>query len=190
MPLREYGGYCKHTVALLLTYLHHPKRFTQRKAPADLLANLDHNDLATLLTKLMDEQTELCDRIEVLVSVPPPKGRKPQKRRKPVNIEVYRRRIIGITHGLDGMRMSEAYWHVGGLANELREVQQSALKFLDAEDAETALEILLVLLEESSRAIEYIDDSNGELGGYVGELGTPLAEAILSLDLSQVERSK
>ncbi len=186
----EYGGYCKHTVALLLTYLHHPKQFTPRKAPTDLLADLDRNDLVTLLTKLMQEQTELCDRIETLISVPTSKGGKSKKKRKPVDIEVYRRRIIGITHSLDGMRASEAYWQVGGLANELREVQQSALKFLDAGDAETALEILLVLLEEASRGIEYVDDSNGELGGYVGELGTPLAEAILSLDLSQVERSK
>ena len=86
--------------------------------------------------------------------------------------------------------MSEAYWHVGDLANQLREVQQSAVKFLDAGDAGTALEILLVLLEEASRAIEYVDDLNGELGSYVGELGTPMAEAILSMKLSQAERTK
>jgi uncharacterized Zn finger protein len=86
--------------------------------------------------------------------------------------------------------MSEAYWHVGSLANQLREVQESAVKFLDAGDAETALEILLVLLEEASRAIEHIDDSDGELGGFVGELGTPLAEAILSMELSQIERAR
>jgi len=72
----------------------------------------------------------------------------------------------------------------------LREVQESAVKFLDARDAETALEILLVLLEEASRAIEYIDDSDGELGRYVGDLGAPLAEAILSMELSQVERDR
>ncbi|HLO29766.1 MAG TPA: hypothetical protein VK249_11555, partial [Anaerolineales bacterium] len=95
-----------------------------------------------------------------------------------------------IVHSLDGMRMSEAYWYVGGLANQLREVQGSALKFLEVGDAETAIEILLLLLEEANRAIEYVDDSNGELGGFVGELGTPLAEAILSLELSQVERAK
>jgi hypothetical protein len=134
----------------------------------------------------MQEQPELCDRIETLISVPS----KPRKKRKKVDIEVYRRHINGIVHSLDGMRMSEAYWHVGDLANQLREVQQSVVKFLDAGDAETALEILLVLLEEASRAIEYIDDSNGELGGYVGELGTLLAEAILSMELSQVERAK
>jgi uncharacterized Zn finger protein len=182
----EFGGYCKHIVALLLAYLYHPKFFIARKAPAELLADLDRNDLSAILTKLMQEQPELYDRIETLTSVPS----KSRKNRKKVDIEVYRRHIIGIVHSLDGMRMSEAYWHGGDLANQLREVQQSALKFLDAGDAETALEILLVLLEEASRAIEYMDDSDGELGGFVGKLGTPLAEAILSMELSQVERAK
>lgn len=185
--LYEYGGYCKHIVALLLAYLRHPKSFAVRKAPAELLSDLDHNDLTTILTKLIQEQPDLYDRIEAMTSVP---STSKKKRRKKVDIEVHRRHILGIVHSLDGMRMSEAYWHVGGVANQLREVEESAMKFLDAGDAESALEILLVLLEESSRGIENIDDSNGELGGFVGDLGTPLAEAILSMDLSQVERDR
>lgn len=185
--LYEYGGYCKHIVAVLLAYLHHPKSFAARKAPAELLTDLDHNDLISILTKLIQEQPDLYNRIEAMTSVP---SKSKKKRKKKVDIEVYRRHILSIVHSLDGMRMSEAYWHVGGLANQLREVQESAVKFLDVGDAETALEILLLLLDEASRAIEYIDDSDGELGGYVGDLGTPLAEAILSLELSQVERDR
>lgn len=185
--LYEYAGYCKHIVALLLAYLHHPKSFTVRKEPAELLADLDQNDLTAILTKLIQEQPELYDRIEAMTSVP---SKSKKKRRKKVDIEVHRRHILGIVHSLDGMRMSEAYWHVGGLASQLREVQESAVKFLDVGDAETALEILLALLEEASRGVEYIDDSDGELGGFVGDLGTPLAEAILSMELSQVERDR
>jgi len=185
--LYEYGGYCKHIVSLLLAYVHHPKPCAARKAPAELLADLGHDDLTAILTKLIQEQSELYDRIEAMTSVP---SKSKKKRKKKVDIEVYRRHILSIIHSLDGMRMSEAYWHVGGLANQLREIQESAVKFLDADDAETALEILLVLLEEGSRAIEFIDDSNGELGGFVGELGTPLAEAILSVELSQVEQDR
>ncbi len=185
--LYEYGGYCKHIVALLHAYLHQPKSFAARKAPAELLADLDHNDLIAILTKLIQEEPDLYDRIEAMTSVP---SKSKKQRKKKVDIEVYRRHILGIVHSLDGMRMSDAYWHVGGLANQLREVQESAVKFLDAGDAETALEILLVLLEEASRAIEYVDDSDGELGGFVGELGTSLAEAILSMELSQVERDR
>ena len=185
--LYEYGGYCKHIVALLLTYLHHPKSFILRKAPEELLADLDRNDLTSILTKLIQEQPELYDRIEAITSVPSKSKKRLQKK---VDIEVYRRHILSIVHSLDGMRMSEAYWHVGGLANQLREVQESAVKFLDAGDAESALEILLVLLEESSRGIEYVDDSDGELGGFVGDLGTSLAEAILSMEPSQIERDR
>lgn len=184
--LYEYGGYCKHIVALLLAYLYRPKSFAVRKTPADLLMDLDHSDLIAILTKLIQEQPDLYDRIEALTSVPS----KSKKKRKKVDIEVYRRHILDILHSLDGMRMSEAYWHVGGLSNQLREVQESASKFLDSGDAETALEILLVLLEESSRTIEYMDDSDGELGGFVGDMGTSLAEAILSMELSQVERDR
>ena len=185
--LYEYGGYCKHIIALLLAYLHHPKLFTVRKAPAELLADLDHNDLVAVLTKLIQEQPDLYDRIEAMTSAP---SKSKKQRKKKVDIEVYRRHILGIVHSLDGMRMSEAYWHVGELANQLREVQESAVKFLDAGEAESALEILLVLLEESSRGVEYIDDSDGELGSFVSDLGTSLAEAILSMELSQVERDR
>jgi len=185
--LYEYGGYCKHIVALLVAYMRHPKSFTVRKAPEELLADLDHNDLTAILTKLIQEQPDLYDRIKAMISAP---SKSKKQRKKKVDIEVYRRHILGIVHSLDGMRMSEVYWHVGGLANQLREVQDSAMKFLEAGDAESALEILLALLEEASRGIEYIDDSDGELGGFVGDLGTALAEAVLSMELSQVERDR
>lgn len=66
-----------------------------------------------------------------------------------MDVEIHRRHILGIVYSLNGMRMSEAYWHMDGLANQLREVEESAMKFLDAGDAENAFEILLVLLEES-----------------------------------------
>ncbi|MBI3240781.1 MAG: SWIM zinc finger family protein [Chloroflexi bacterium] len=186
----EFGGYCKHIVALLLTYVHHPKRFAVRKEPDELLADLSRDDLAALLTNLLRERPELYDRVEAALAVPATKGKAAKTKRKKVDADIYRRQIAGIMHSLDGMRMSEAYWHVGGLANELRQVVDSAMKFLDAGDADTALAILLTLLEESSRGIEYLDDSNGELGDFVGELGQPLAEAVLSLDLSAVERTK
>lgn len=68
--LYEYGGYCKHIVALLLAYLHRPKSFAVRKAPAELLSDLDHNDLIAILTKLIQEQPDLYDRIEAMTSVP------------------------------------------------------------------------------------------------------------------------
>jgi len=186
----EYGDYCKHIVALLLTYVHHPKQFAVRRDPADLLTDLSRDDLAALVTALLKHQPDLYDWIEAALSTPSASGQTKKPRRKKVDAEIYRRQILGLLHSLDGMRSSEAYWHVGGLTDQLRGVQETAMKFLDAGDAETALTILVTLIEEAGHGIEYIDDSDGYMSGFVAELGQPLAEVILSLDLSAVEREQ
>jgi uncharacterized Zn finger protein len=186
----DFGGYCKHVVALLLSYAHEPESFAVRKEPAELLSELSREQLLALLTKLVAEQPDLYELIEAALSAPSVSGSgktAPSKRRE-VNVEVYRRRVNSIMHGLDHMRASEAYWHVGGLTDELRGVERSAREFLDAGEADAALRILLTLVEESSDGFEYIDDSNGELGDFLNGLGATLAEVILSLDLDEDER--
>ncbi|NJM39517.1 MAG: hypothetical protein HC853_01455 [Anaerolineae bacterium] len=64
------------------------------------------------------------------------------------------------------------------------------MKFLDANDPDSALDILMVLAEELQDGVELVDDSDGYLGDYALGLGLPMAEAILSLDLSKAERTK
>jgi hypothetical protein len=184
----EFGGYCKHIVALLLAYVHQPKQFAKRQAPAELLAELDRETLLTLLTKLLNDRPELVDWVEAMIAVP--SGSAKKGKRKTVDAEVYRRQVRGILHSLDRMRASEAYWHVGGLVRELEGLEANAIEFLDVGDADTALTILLALVEEADEGFEDIDDSNGELGDYLSGIGQPLAEAILMLDLSDVERQK
>ncbi|MEP7198989.1 MAG: SWIM zinc finger family protein [Chloroflexota bacterium] len=185
----EYGGYCKHIVALLLTYAHHPKQFAIRRSPNELLADLSREDLLALMTQLLQRQPDLADWVETAISIPSAAG-KAKQRRKPVDTSVYRRQITGILHSLDGMRASEAYWHVGGLATELDIVTDKAMQFLDQGDAESALAILLTLIEEVGHGVEYIDDSNGEMGDFMAGLGQPLAEVILSMELSALEQQK
>ncbi len=186
----DFGGYCKHIVALMLAYAHAPQRFAARKEPAELLADLEREQLLTLLTKLLGEQPDLYDWIEAALALPSASGKaKPvAARRKQVDTAVYHRRVRSIMHSLDHMRASEAYWHVGGLVGELSGLQKTAIEFLDAGDAETALEILLTLLKESHDGFEYIDDSDGELGDFLSSVGETLAEVILSLDLDEEER--
>src|SRR6185436_18882847 len=104
-----------HLVALLLTYVHHPKQFTLRQEPAELLADLSQEDLVALITKLLDNKPELYDWVAAAVSVPHSPGKTTKKKRKKVDAEVYRRQVVGIVHSLDRMRASEAYWQVGGL---------------------------------------------------------------------------
>ncbi len=186
----DFGGYCKHVIALLLSYAHEPGSFAARKEPAELLSELSREQLLAVLTRLLDEQPDLYELIEAALAAPSVSGggKTTPPRRGEVDVEVYRRRVSGIMHGLDHVRASEAYWHVGGLTDELRGVERSAREFLDAGEAEPALRILLTLVEESSDGFEYIDDSDGELGDFLNNLSATLAEVILSLDLDEDER--
>src|SRR5919199_5543611 len=49
----DFGGYCKHIVALLLAYAQKPKQFAVRRPPAELLSDLTREQLLALLTKLL-----------------------------------------------------------------------------------------------------------------------------------------
>src|SRR5258708_7588133 len=195
----EWGGWCKQIGGVVLTYLHDRKQFTVRAQPAELLADLDRDDLVALLDKLLKEQPALYDRVAATipalraganVAVPSKAGRGQAKRHKAVDLDVYRRRVIGILHSLDGMQSSQAYWHVGSLVKQLAEVEATATTFLEAGEARTALDILLILIEEAGHGFEIVDDSDGNLGGFLAELGEPLAETILSQEFSSAQRTK
>lgn len=174
----EFGGYCKHTVALLLAYVHEPKQFVKRKAPAELLAYLDRETLLALLTKLLHDRPELVDWVEAAIATP--SGKSKQSKHKTVDAEVYRRQVRNIVHSHYG----------GGFTFQLDEVRTMAIKFLDADDADTALTILLALIEEASDGFDNTDDEDGDFGSFFDDLSLPLAEAILMLDLSAVERQQ
>lgn len=184
----DFGGYCKHIVALLLVYINSPKRFVLRKEPKELLADLTREQLLALVEKLLKERPDLYDLVEAAIITPILSSKGKSSKHKKVDTDVYKRRVRSIMHSLDSMRASEAYWHVGGLTDELRGVERTAEEFLNANDAETALEILLALIEESHDGFDYIDDSNGELGDFFSEVGETLAEVILSLDLDEDRR--
>jgi hypothetical protein len=128
--------------------------------------------LSTLLTKLVQHHPELYDWLEAVLSVPARSRNAKERGPNKVDADVYRRQVIGILHSLDGMRRSEAYWHVRDLVQGLRDVRESAIQFMKKDDANAALTILLVLVEETSEGMEFIDDSDGYFSGFIAELGS------------------
>jgi uncharacterized Zn finger protein len=60
----DWGGYCKHVVAALLAYTREPDQVIERQAVADLLADLDRDELLDLLTELLSKQPRLIDWVE------------------------------------------------------------------------------------------------------------------------------
>ena len=124
------GGYCKHVVALLLAYLREPEEFVQRESVNDLLSTLSRDKLAGLIANMASRDPNLYDWLEMAIPAVRASdeagGAQIERRRKTqVSAQSYRRRVRNILHSLDGYRMSEAYWMMGGMVNQLEEVVES-----------------------------------------------------------------
>ena len=55
----SFGGFCKHNVALLLTYIHKPNEFSEQKSVPALLEDVDKATLIEIFSKLIDNKPEL-----------------------------------------------------------------------------------------------------------------------------------
>lgn len=187
----NWGGYCKHIIALLLTYIHNPDAFIEQKSTEELLGQLDKDALVHLITKMVDQNPDLYSWLQTAIPAVSAKSQPAQQRNKrktKVSKTAYKRQIQSILHSLQGYRMSEAYWMMGGMVDQLDHVRDTAYDFLEADDARGALVILTTLLTEVSGSFEQFDDSDGLLGGFFSELALPLVDASLSADLSKTER--
>ncbi len=207
------GGWCKHVVATALTYLHQPETIVERPSIADLLAGLNRQQLQALLLRLTEYQPGLADLIEAQVESlqsqpigtkagpaggPEPSAQtgaaaeegtpSPRQRRTTVDATAYRRQVHALLHSLDRQRRSEAYWHVGEVVGDVRQVLQQAQDFVTAGDGRNALAILEAITEEYLAEWTALDDSDGEAGGFFEDLGPVWTEALLTADLSADER--
>lgn len=186
----DYAGYCKHIIALLLTYIHEPDEFTERKSLAVLLENVDKAALVTMLAKLADRHPELYNWLETSILpaavVTVKSAESSPKRESPVSEQAYRKRIKNILRA--GSQEYDEYDSSNGVASELDEVTGSAEERLRAGDAQGAIIILMTLLDELGDTYEMFDDSDGDLNDSANFAGQLLAEAILSANLTVHER--
>ena len=191
----DWGGWCKHIVAVLLTCVHEPEKIVERPTLQDLLAGLDREQLHALLLELAERDPLLADSIENKVSVLQANSDQTISQRQSdsglggtsVDQESLRRRIRSIVHGVGHTRSSEAYWRVAAVVDELNGVVEQAWSIIRDGDGLGALDILEVLTDELMAGWETLDDSDGEVGGFFYDVGQAWTEAILSADLTANE---
>ena len=192
----DWEGWCKHIVATCLAYLHQPQTVEERPALDTLIASLSREQLQSLLLKLAEHDPALIETIERQVTLltpiiakattPPPAA--PSAPRIEVDPKAVRRQVRSIMRSLNHMRASEAYWHIGALVDEVRQVLEQAWTLIRADDGRDALILLETITEEYLSAWENLDDSDGEASDFFNDLGEAWTEALLSADLSQQER--
>lgn len=190
----DWGGDCKHIVALLLLYIHQPEEFVQQKNVADLLAGLEKEALVALIVRLVERDPDLYATVELAVPVVAVGSQakttgKTEQRPTQVSEQAYRKQINRILK--QGYR--EDYyddWNEPEYIGDLEEVLATGVNFLDAGDAEGALIILRVMLEELTEDYDSDMDYNGNLACVIQDIGMPLAEAILSVEMDANEHAK
>jgi uncharacterized Zn finger protein len=186
----DYGGYCKHIVALALTWIHNPNSIAEQENIETLLEPLNRNELVRLIADLTEQNPDLYSRLELAVGAGSTKkaSRRMGRPGKRASHEDYGQQVRRILRGLRGYAAADAYSMMGGMVDQLDVVRDAAEKFLAGGDPRSALAVLAALVKEISASYEEFDDSNGELGVFLDGITLPLVESILSADLNRSER--
>jgi len=188
----DWGGICKHIVALLLTYIRDPDRIRERPPLSALLDGLDRETLRDLLAELIARQPSLADWLESRVTArrareqaPSETGRAPRQRRMPLDVEAFRRQVRRI---LRSGGYYDEYGDTDEAIGELESLLAQVQGFIEAGDGDNALLILGAIAEELMGE-EWLALAYGDAVFYFfDDMGRAFAEAILSADLSDEER--
>lgn len=176
----EWGGWCKHIVAVLLAHTREPEEVRELPALEEALSGLNRDQLRELLLKLAEREPSLAGVIEGELSLSAP------QEARPVNTEAIRRRIRAGINDV-GYQHYEDYWSPTGDLDEARRVLDGAWDLIRAEDGRNALAVLEAITGEYMEARETLDwemvgDYGGELMEFFEEIGAAMTEALLIVD--------
>ncbi len=148
-PVGE-GGHCKHTVALLLTWVHAPDSFQETESLDAVLEKRSKAELIGIIKEMLEQEPDL----ESLLELPLIEGES-----QPLNIKAIRLQANRAFQGTD------FEW---GYAREIRRDLNPLLKlaagYLDRNDVENSASVYEVIIET------ILDNENAALGDEDGEL--------------------
>ncbi|HTE20528.1 MAG TPA: SWIM zinc finger family protein, partial [Armatimonadota bacterium] len=187
----EWEGACKHIVAVLLAYFEKPERVVTRPPLEGLLASLHRERLQAMLLELAEGEPGLADKIEALAlrGVPGIPAAVPAvKALPPVDPKIVDQQLQAAVRGSRRGRRYD-YGAVSDSVDELQKIAEQARPYLEAGDGRSALVFLEAAAGYATGNIEeLLGDEGLELGYLCEKLGTLLAEAFLTTDLSPEER--
>lgn len=191
----DWGGYCKHIVAALLSYADESNEITQRPTVDALLADLDRDRLLNLLTNLLNNHSELIDWVEGQLNAYhqqakamalPASTTKPRQRHTPIDTAILRHQL----QNRKRHHSEQDFYHMSSsaLMATLDEVLEQAREFIEGGDGGNGLTITGLLAEETVNDWFEYDHEGESMTPFFKELGQCLAEALLIADLSPAER--
>ena len=195
----DWGGDCKHIIAVLLYLCHRRDEIDQRPALADLIAKLGREQLVEILLDLSTSYPAIVDDIErSLPLIVADKSPSSTSEPPPIDTHLLRRQIkaelrTSIKSGYDSWGEEAFYDSDLGAALEPALAQVQA--YLDRGESRTALAVLEIATTAWDDGVDSLDDYVREsfedvADEFTHELGLLWAEALLTADLSSDEQQQ
>ena len=186
----DHGGICKHRVAVLLTYIRDPERVSNRQPIPDLIADTNPKTLQSLLVELVHSRPEMADWVETRLTTTDDDT--DTNSSVSVSLDSIRRQA---NHALPkpGQRgHSDAYAEAERMAEELDVLIEQARMALEAEDDETALNVLAAITDElaDNRWADLLPHDIPTVYEVFTDLSEMFIEAILMAELTERERDE
>jgi uncharacterized Zn finger protein len=200
----DFGGWCKHIVAVLLVGMEQPE-IEERPSLAKMLEKLDLEQTRKLLSNLADKSPNLVDLIDIQIEIlTSNKVSKSKSSRASTSSKANKKETQHPEIDRSPFRGQLAY----SLRNSLRDYEHSyydeddpftdivdeeiekAKVFLEAGDSFRAFVMLYAIAEELCNHTEEIENYLGDISDLIYHLDLDMAEAILWTDFSVKERQK
>jgi uncharacterized Zn finger protein len=176
------GGFCKHVVALLLTWIEKPESFDVRPPIADLLTSKSREDLIALIEAMLAADPNL----EPLIELPPPTAIAPDA--SPVDEAVIRRLIGNAFADPENEEYGGGYGGYGNYdygyddfsfaTNELERVVGYADAYIEGGHWRNAMLVSAVLVEQLPSELAVYQDEEGEFADLLRRTDANLAASL------------
>lgn len=194
----NWGGICKHRVAVLLMAIRQPERIEVHPSIQELLAAVSEAHLRTILTDVLTAEPRLIAYAEAKLAtlntkepantptaVIPGVPFKPAAPRPTlIDPASFRRQVQQILRSADYRDDYGASWE---LADQITRLLTHVQPFLDAGDGQNALLVLRAIIEPML-GCWFNYDQEGEFGDVFAEAGPLFTEALLCADVAQADR--
>ena len=161
----DYGGICKHLVALLLTYVHEPQTFRVVQPLELMLANKSREELVAIIAAMVKREPRLLSEVELAAAT------EQAGRGTPADVTVYQRQARRVM-GYDSPRVIE---------KELKALRDAAARLLKAGNVPDAGAIYHALLVEAINSYDDMVmsmDEDGDIAIVINDIAEGLGEAL------------
>ena len=168
-PLGREGEFCKHCVAVGLEWLHEKndskKPNTQNKKALktsetdirEYLTKQDKNSLTDIIVDQMHNNDNLRERLILRLNRAVGEG---------INVEHFKRLINRAVQVSDFLHSRQMWDYVSNINEVVWELE----KVLEDGNAAEAIDIAEYFIDEVEKAMQYVDDSDGGMGGILNDL--------------------